>query len=316
MIRKYILSVDGGGSKTEFCIGDRDGNILFSEMVGPTSHKSVGKIKALENMRIGLKAIADKGVNKDDLLISIWGLSGYDTVKDEEIMNEMIQSCGLKKDRYVLCNDSLLAFYAQTQKPGMVLVAGTGAVTFGIKENGETFRSGGWGYGFSDLGGGYWIGNEVLKETLLYCDGCRDFDPLFDAVRCKMKKNNFNSLCEAISDMDNPFHVADFASLAFAVEMSTVSRKIIRKASQLLAALIVATYNKMNCPTEDFTIVMAGSVLKSKCLFNMVSDEICCKIQLDKSRIVLLQKPPATGGIRMAQTLLEKTNGNLQLGRI
>ena len=38
----YILSVDGGGTKTEFCISDMEGHIKESVVVGCSNYKSVG----------------------------------------------------------------------------------------------------------------------------------------------------------------------------------------------------------------------------------------------------------------------------------
>lgn len=80
-------------------------------------------------------------------------------------MDEILK-IGINKEKIYLANDAVLAFYAQADSPGLVIVAGTGSIILGIKEDGEIYRVGGWGYNFSDLGSGYDIGRKLLKK---YC---------------------------------------------------------------------------------------------------------------------------------------------------
>ena len=66
----------------------------------------------------------------------------------------------------IVRNDAFNALYSGTLgEPGIVQIAGTGAVTLGINENGEVARSGGWGYLFDDEGSGFYLGNEALKAV-------------------------------------------------------------------------------------------------------------------------------------------------------
>ncbi|GHS84868.1 hypothetical protein AGMMS50218_00860 [Actinomycetota bacterium] len=52
-------------------------------------------------------------------------------------------------------------------RPGVVLVAGTGAVALGIDPTGAARRIDGWGPELGDLGSGGWIGREGVRATLL-----------------------------------------------------------------------------------------------------------------------------------------------------
>ncbi|VFD69438.1 N-acetylglucosamine kinase NAGK-like [Clostridioides difficile] len=36
---KYLVSIDGGGTKTKFCVSDLDGNILKEHTTGSTNYK-------------------------------------------------------------------------------------------------------------------------------------------------------------------------------------------------------------------------------------------------------------------------------------
>ncbi|WP_311315446.1 BadF/BadG/BcrA/BcrD ATPase family protein [Clostridioides sp. ES-S-0108-01] len=52
---KYLVSIDGGGTKTKFCVSDLDGNILKEHTTGSTNYKSVGIKKTYENINNGFK---------------------------------------------------------------------------------------------------------------------------------------------------------------------------------------------------------------------------------------------------------------------
>jgi glucosamine kinase len=56
-------------------------------------------------------------------------------------------------------------------RPGVVLMAGTGAAAFGVTADGVLRRADGWGLWLGDEGGGRWIGQEGLRCALRAADG-------------------------------------------------------------------------------------------------------------------------------------------------
>ncbi len=56
-------------------------------------------------------------------------------------------------------------------RPGVVLMAGVGAVAFGVTTDGVFRRADGWGLWLGDEGGGRWIGQEGLRCALRAADG-------------------------------------------------------------------------------------------------------------------------------------------------
>ena len=58
----YILSVDGGGTKTEFCISDMEGHIKESVVVGCSNYKSVGLGAVGESFQAGLNLLEKKQI--------------------------------------------------------------------------------------------------------------------------------------------------------------------------------------------------------------------------------------------------------------
>jgi glucosamine kinase len=67
--------------------------------------------------------------------------------------------------------------------PGVVLVAGTGAVAFGVDEDGTLRVVDGWGPELGDLGSGTWIGREGVRATLRAGVGLAAPTALTDALQ-------------------------------------------------------------------------------------------------------------------------------------
>src|SRR6185295_3235694 len=75
------------------------------------------------------------------------------------------------KARVLVVNDALVALEAGApDRPGVVVIAGTGSIAYGRNERNEAARAGGWGYVLGDEGSGYWIGRAALRAVLRAAD--------------------------------------------------------------------------------------------------------------------------------------------------
>src|SRR3954463_4662456 len=71
----------------------------------------------------------------------------------------------------LVTNDAVTAHLgALAGEPGVVIVAGTGAIALAVGEH-EVARADGWGTRLGDDGGGYWIGRAGLAAALRAHDG-------------------------------------------------------------------------------------------------------------------------------------------------
>lgn len=183
------LGVDGGGTSTELLLANAEGDEIARHCVGSTSAKSIGKRAAYANLADAARWVRETAAAHDaepEDVHGIWGLSGCDSEADRVALQEVLASCGLAETRHRVCNDALLALRTITAGAGVVVIAGTGSVAFCVDEGGEQQRVGGWGYQASDLGSGFWVGAQLLREALLFADGCREDDPAFAHVFAKL----------------------------------------------------------------------------------------------------------------------------------
>lgn len=305
---KYLLSVDGGGTKTEFYISDLEGNMTDTFTTGSTSIKSVGCEKAYDHLKAGINRLKEiYKIMPDDILMAVFGMSGCDSDKDYQIIRNQILSVGFTKDNAHICNDGVLAFYAQAQEPGIVVIAGTGSIVIGIDKKGGIRRMGGWGYHFSDIGSGFWIGCEILKRTLLYCDGCYPYAPVFEQVKACFKVKSFKELPYKVTEIEDSHQIAGLAYevVKGAKEQEELCIEILKDGARHLAVLAAGMVKQME-PSGNQKLVCSGGVLKSEIYQHMLASEIKQLVPEQDIEFYIQKNKPAMGGIKLAKRLLNK----------
>lgn len=324
---QFYLAVDGGGSSTEFTLAHGSFERVFSFTAGPTSFKSVGMEAAQANLADGAARLRDELAKHDIALEDVcgtWGMSGCDSERDAQTFRAMLSMCGIDLARHVVCNDALLALRAVTVDAGVVVVAGTGSVCIGVDDQGAEHRIGGWGYQFSDLGSGCWMGSELIREALLFRDGCRAHDPAFDRAL---------PLLDDAASLTRADEIARFARIVLACDDSPACQAIREKAADYLAGYAVSmahaletrashaprenasepqisdastatctakTQAEYETSEEPLPIVLAGGLFKHDTFFRAVAERITQHVP--PTRVAIRRASadsPACGGISM-----------------
>lgn len=294
----WYLSVDGGGTKTAFLLRGTDGR-EYRARSGASSIKSVGQPAARENLAHGLAELwAVSHVSPDAVTHGVFGMSGCDSPEDEAVYQAMIESLGWQPGHYTLCNDALPAFFAAADPPGVVLIAGTGSIAMGVDRQGRTVRAGGWGYGFSDLGSGWWLGCRALEQALLYCDGCRAYRPWLEEVARALGAPFLEQLPGVATTLDSADKVAALASVVLGGEPDPDKDAILAQGAAHLAALVQAAVKKLGeQPGAPLQLVLTGGCMRSGRYAALVRQALPAGLQ---NALAPAGKDPAEGGIRMA----------------
>lgn len=299
----YYLSVDGGGTKTDFLLESEDRSVCVRLQSGPSSIKSVGEAAVRRNLQQGLCALWQQaGARQDQVRRAVFGLSGCDCDRDARRLHALLQGLGWKPGQYTLCNDAVLGFYAAADPPGLVLIAGTGSIVLGVDGRGAVTRTGGWGYGFSDLGSGYWLGSRALEQALRYCDGCGPYAPWFEEV-ARALNTPLDQLPQTATALEGCDEVAALAApLLNWPQDDPLREEILARGAAHLADLVRAGQEKLHlAPGAPFRLVFAGGCLRNAAYAARV--ERALTPQLRAARVSGAGQPPVLGGMRLARTL-------------
>ena len=157
MSEKYILGVDGGGTKTHCVLyGIEDGDSYLFTF--PTSnHESLrGGYTQLEKVIEEIVSIicSGRGISVNDIVSSCFNLSGIDFSYQEKLISNMIENTGLRN--FLLRNDTFAGVKANCENGyGIAAVNGTGCCIAGINEKGRAIQLGGLGGISGDIGGAH-----------------------------------------------------------------------------------------------------------------------------------------------------------------
>ncbi len=158
-----VLGIDGGGTKTTFLMVDGDRE-LARVRTGPSNYLSVGKEASGEAFREGILSLP----SHPELVCG--GFAGAGREDGRSYYHDTLQTL-LPESRILIETDAFIAYIgAAGFRPGLLLMAGTGAIVVGQRDDGTMFRAGGWGPQFGDDGGGFWIGREAIRVSLRSVD--------------------------------------------------------------------------------------------------------------------------------------------------
>lgn len=187
-----LLGIDGGGTKTEFALYDGNARQLAFVKTESAGHWQVSHEKMKEVLRCGLDSVMDAAGKKfSDITAAAFGMSGLgeDIIKDAAsiaVCKELFIDIPIK-----ICNDTEVGFVAaHGLKSGINVVAGTGSMSFGMDDKGNTARCGGWGHEIGDEGSGYWLGKKTLELFTKQSDGRLLKTYFYDLVKERLNITN------------------------------------------------------------------------------------------------------------------------------
>jgi N-acetylglucosamine kinase-like BadF-type ATPase len=213
MPQKYVIGVDGGGSKTAAVVLDAAGQVHGRATTGSVNHHNVGLEQAEANLvQVMELALADAGLNPADLAAAAWALAGVDRPSErqlfEALANRLWPAIPIRVE-----NDALAALVAGVGlTPGVTLIAGTGMIAYGRAADGRRARAGGWGYLF-DVGSGYYLVRSALRRlSQAFDQGNMPPSPLLPALLGATKTAAVPELLAWMYGRARP--IADIAALA------------------------------------------------------------------------------------------------------
>ncbi len=140
------------------------------------------------------------------------GVAGYSVIERRAAFRSLLQDAANSR-AYRLEPDYFIAYWGASEgKPGVVVIAGTGAVSYGRNADGEDCREDGLGYLLGDRGSGFNLGIRVLRDTL---DKLRDnrTDSLSEAVMNFTQTRTQNEILQWLYRGFSPARVASIAPL-------------------------------------------------------------------------------------------------------
>ena len=309
MDRRYLISIDGGGTNTGVCIYDQPRDSLKSKIIGGGNYKTHG----IDNVRTRIHTcLKDMLPDVEDIPAStrflVMGLSGCDSQRDFDVYAEMMRQIGFQTEQMMICNDSEMIFRSLTDPPGICVVAGTGTIALAFGADGQTWRSGGWGAPISDKGSGYWIGAAITEKYLDWIDGIGEDNDFYPRFRETLDADSDEEAAAILAAM-TPAEIAEWARPVFdTAQNNSLCMEIIRSAAEKAASLTASVFRKAGFMTDDHLyIVESGSLFKNELYESGFREFLLTLLPNVDYQFLQSEGLPAEDGIKLAMKMAEKS---------
>lgn len=254
---KYVIGVDGGGTKTETVAYDMNGEVLDKVLTG-FGNLVNGKEEALKNINAGIETIVNK-LGKDNLGKIYLGLAGSEVGNNAQIVHDELKN-KFNIDSVVM-NDSELALKAMLKgDDGILTIAGTGSISFGI-HNGQQFKCGGWGQLLGDDGAAYKIAIEAFKNMINEYDYGMELSDLSKAILNELKITEVDDIVGFIYSKTKD-EIASITPIVskFAEDGDKIALEIIKSEANAIAKTTARVYEALEF--EKCKIGLVGGVIR------------------------------------------------------
>jgi N-acetylglucosamine kinase-like BadF-type ATPase len=302
-LHNLYLGVDGGGTKTHIAIIGNDRQIVCEGYAGASNPLRVGVEPAVSNIIAAINSACDAvDKNRGDIVSATLGLAGVRRADLRQIIRErIVERLGVKKVQ--VFTDAEIALHGiGANKPGLVIIAGTGSVCIGQNAKGEKFSAGGWGPLAGDEGGGAGIALNALHKIAKASDGRGEPTKLSDIAVDYFRAGRIENLSVAIyaPQVDNA-RIAGFARFVgeAASKGDQVAVEILREAGFELGTAACAVIKNLRLQRTKVPIGLVGSVFQSG---SLVTNSLLQAVHAIAPKAYLLDKIiiPAHSAAQMA----------------
>ncbi len=254
---KYIIGVDGGGTKTEASAYSLDGKLINTVTTG-FGNVLVNEVEAIkyiiDAIEKCIKMLPERKV--DAIYLGLAGSEcGDANTKISNILSDKFST------KIKIVNDSVIALASLLKgKDGILTISGTGSISYGIR-NGITKTVGGWGNLLGDEGSGYYIAIEALKVITKEEDSDKISSKLTKVLLDKLGYENRRDIINFVYSKTKG-EIASLVPTIFecAISGDNISEKLLRKSGRDLARITFKVYQSLNFK-ETIQVGVKGSIL-------------------------------------------------------
>jgi glucosamine kinase len=298
----FYLGIDGGGSKTSCVIGDEN-SVLGAGSAAGSNVVRVGEAQARESLFAAIRqACNSAGISAQQITHTCVGVAGAARPQISDTVRRLLSQ--IVGGEIQIVGDMVIALEgAFGGGPGIVVIAGTGSIAYGVNAENQTARAGGWGFAISDEGSGHWIGRAAVSAAMR-CHDQEEDDQRSALLAAILKAWTLENL-EQLVVMANASPPPDFsrlfpAVLAMAEAGDSAARQVLTHSGDELARLGEIVLRRLFSEATSVPVAMTGGVFASSALVREVfynSLRSACPNATVKSGVV----DPVIGALALAR---------------
>ncbi len=256
---KYLLGIDGGGSKTDILVCDFEYNEIARRIVGRSNPNDIGIDSLLTLLSDNIEELlSENRIDRDDVAAAFAGIAGL-TSADYSVRVKDLLAKLLPKAKVDALHDGINVLYgAFPESDGVSVICGTGSSCF-VKKGDDIHRIGGYG-SFDMAGNGYEIGKRAIAHALKSVDGREKRGIMDEMVENRLGEDMISVLDRLL--LMSKDEIASFSPLVFdAAKQGDKSAMIIIFENISYVAELIARAGEYF--DGEYCVALAGGVLKN-----------------------------------------------------
>jgi glucosamine kinase len=320
---KVFLGIDGGQTTTKSILADETGRVLGMGVAGPAIHLKDEDTRQHARQSLGdsihealIRAGLPDTTEIESAFLGFTGVPGPETPAAKtycELTLEQFRITSIQID-----HDARIGLAgAIPSMIGVIVIAGTGSIAFGMNDCGESARAGGWGYLLGDQGSAYEIGRQALIAVGDAHDGLGPATQLTSLILQALRIDDPDKITHAIyRDPAPKLRIAAISAVASqaAEAGDPVSRRIFAEGGKRLGEIACAVVRKLGIPKHQLTFSAVGGVFQAGELLWDPYRQFVLSLH-PAAEVIHPEFPPLVGalilalragGISVSQTLLKQ----------
>lgn len=300
MGEQFVIGMDGGGTTTNVIVAKTDGSVVKSFQIGSLNINGQARETTETTIKTGLEEITKLNLELKDCVGICIGAAGTSNADTQNVITQILRNNGVTGVIKIVGDHETALAGALDGTCGVILIAGTGSICFGVTENGKEYRAGGFGHLIDDAGSAYAIGRDILKAIVRDYDGRGVSTVLTKKTFAQLQCNTVEELITWVySQNRNKKEIAALAVLLEEgiLEGDKVSNAILRDTVMELIELAQAILPYFK---EDTSFIVSGSVLmKNEEIYRIFCEII--KVEYPKLKIAKMRGTAAEGALKIIQ---------------
>jgi N-acetylglucosamine kinase-like BadF-type ATPase len=295
-----VLGIDAGGSKTVALLATIDGRVVAEGRGGGANLRTHGELAVEKTLHEVIDQVLERRLDRP--VAVCLGIAGVDREDDAATIRGLMRRLGFR-ERTLIVNDALIALVAGAGEPvGLVLVAGTGSIAYGVNARGVAARSGGWGPILADEGSGYWIGRRALAAVMRHADGRGPRTALTPMVLDRLRLGRPDDLVnEVYEGAERRQLVATLGPLVAQAQDGgdAVAAEILSDAASELVLAAASVVGRLEMRGDLFRTFLSGGMFRS---IPWLASEVTKRLAevAPRATVAPLSAEPAAGAVRLA----------------
>lgn len=301
---RYVLGLDGGGTKTECVLMDESRRVVASSRGGPSNPMRVGFGGALAAVcEAARMAIAEAKVAGESVATMCAGLAGTAYPESARKMKLLLEE-EFPGKLVRVCTDMDLTLEAIGEGAAIVLIAGTGSAAIGRDARGTTARVGGHGYLLGDEGSAYHVGQRAVLAALRHFERTGGDSPLGKKILSEIGSGTWADLQARVYAAPDEVFPRLFPMMLRAAEAGDASAcSLVDDCAAALADLAGDLAERLQLQARTFRLAKTGGMLGRSAWLDGRLEHYLRKA-VPSAEFIDLQLSPAEAAARLALRLL------------